>query len=309
MKKIIEDYFTFSKKERIAAIIVAIIIVIFLMLPHFFPKKRKKILVDADSNNKINLLRKAIDSTEKFRPKTFVDNNYKQFQNNDNPVATSTKLFYFDPNTLEITGWMRLGVSEKTATTILKYVSKGGKFRNPEDIRKIWSLRKNDADRIIPFVRIENNYTAAKFNGSNAYKAPTEKTVGLLNANTASSYDLKKLPGIGNSLPYKIVNFREKLGGFLNMQQVKETYGMTDSIFQSILPFVHVLPIPIKKLNINSASDFELNSHPYIDKRLSKAITIYRSQHGNYKSVNELKNIVFITDEVLQKITPYLTID
>ena len=137
----------------------------------------------------------------------------------------------------------------------------------------------------------------------------TEKTVGLLNANTASSYDLKKLPGIGNSLPYKIVNFREKLGGFLNMQQVKETYGMTDSIFQSILPLVHVLPITIKKLNINTASDFELNAHPYIDKRLSKAITIYRSQHGNYKSVNELKNIVFITDEVLQKITPYLTTD
>ena len=128
-----------------------------LFLPHFFPKQRKKILVDADSNQKINLLRKAIDSTEKFRPKTFVDNNYKQFQNNDNSVATSTKLFYFDPNTLEIRGWMRLGVSEKTATTILKYVSKGGKFRNPEDIRKIWSLRKNDADRIIPFVRIENN--------------------------------------------------------------------------------------------------------------------------------------------------------
>jgi DNA uptake protein ComE-like DNA-binding protein len=309
MKKFIEDYFTFTKKERIAAMIVVIIIVIFLMLPYIFTGKQQKKLLDADTNQKINQFRQAIDSAEKYRPKKFVENTNNQFKNEENAVTTSASLFYFDPNTIDISGWMRLGISEKTATTILKYVSKGGKFRNPDDIRKIWSLRKNDADRIIPFVRIENNYTAAKFNGSNAYKAPTEKTVGLLNANTASSYDLKKLPGIGNSLPYKIVNFREKLGGFLNMQQVKETYGMTDSIFQSILPLVHVLPITIKKLNINSASDFELNAHPYIDKRLSKAITIYRSQHGNYKSVNELKNIVFITDEVLQKITPYLTID
>ncbi len=309
MKKIIEDYFTFSKKERIAAMIVVVIIIIFLLLPYFFPKQKKTILVDADTNQKINQFRKAIDSAEKFRRKKFVDNNHHQYKIDDNAVATSTTLFYFDPNTLDIAGWIRLGISEKTATTILKYVSKGGKFKTPEDIRKIWSLRKNDADRIIPFVRIENNYTAAKFNGSNNYKATNEKSIVLLDANTASTYDLKKIPGIGNSLPYKIINFREKLGGFLNMQQVKETYGMTDSIFQSILPFVQVLPITIKKLNINIASDFELNAHPYIDKRLSKAITIYRSQHGNYKSVNELKKIVFITDEVLQKITPYLTVD
>jgi DNA uptake protein ComE-like DNA-binding protein len=309
MKKIIEDYFTFSKKERIAAMIVVVIIIIFLLLPYFFPKQQKTILVDTYTNQKINQFRQAIDSAEKFRPKKIVDNNHHQFKNDANAVVTSTTLFYFDPNTLDIAGWMRLGISEKTATTILKYVSKGGKFKSPEDIRKIWSLRKNDADRIIPFVRIENNYTAAKFNGSNTYKATNEKPIGLLDVNTASPYDLKKLPGIGNSLPYKIVNFREKLGGFLNMQQVKETYGMTDSIFASILPFVQVLPTTVKKLNINVASDFELNAHPYIDKRLSKAITIYRSQHGNYKSVNELKNIVFLTDEILQKILPYLSVD
>jgi competence protein ComEA len=306
MKKFIEDYFTFTKKERIAAMIVVIIIVIFLMLPYIFTGKQQKKLLDADTNQKINQFRQAIDSAEKYRPKKFVENTNNQFKNEENAVTTSASLFYFDPNTIDISGWMRLGISEKTATTILKYVSKGGKFRNPDDIRKIWSLRKNDADRIIPFVRIENNSTAAKFNGSNTYKATTEKPIGLLDVNTASAYDLKKLPGIGNSLPYKIVNFREKLGGFLNMLQVKETYGMTDSIFQSILPFVHVLPTTIKKININTASDFELNAHPYIDKKLSKAIVIYRSQHGNYKSVNELKNIVFIMDDVFQKIAPYL---
>ena len=81
MKKFIKDYFTFSKKERTAAMIVVIIIVIFLMLPYVFPRQQRKILVDADTNQKINQFRQAIDSAEKYRPKKFVENNSNQFKN------------------------------------------------------------------------------------------------------------------------------------------------------------------------------------------------------------------------------------
>ena len=64
-----------------------------------------------------------------------------------------TTLFPFDPNTISLNEWMQLGVKEKTAQTILKYISKGGKFRTATDLKKIWGLQ-NAAEKLIPFVRI-----------------------------------------------------------------------------------------------------------------------------------------------------------
>ena len=307
MKKIFKDYFTFSKRDRIAVIIILFIIGVFAILPYFFSVKKKKTLVDEKLQQQITQLQQNKPKSN-YNKQDAEDNNWQPYapqSNNNNEAYTKGEVFEFNPNTLDANGWKRLGIREKTINTIFNYLNKGGKFRTPEDIRKIWGLRKEDADRIIPYAKIEgeksNNYY--KNNYSKVTTPPS-----LLDANTATAQDLKNLPGIGSSLPYKIINFREKLGGFLNMVQIKETYGMTDSVFQSILPYLHVLPTEIKKLNINTASEYDLNAHPYIDKTVAKAITIYRSQHGGYVSVNDVKKIVFITQEVFNKIAPYLSV-
>jgi competence protein ComEA len=304
MKKIMVDYFSFTRKDRIAVLIILIVGSGFIAMPYFFGVQKKPQPV----NEKLHQQIASLQENKGKRPSA----NEKEEGNNwekpsTGPAASSGTLFQFDPNTLEEEGWIKLGIREKTAKTIIKYRSKGGKFRTPEDLRKIWGLRKEDADRIIPYATI-----AAANNGStyNNYQKPNtsnSKPV-LLDANKATAYELKALPGIGPSLPYKIVNYRDKLGGFLNMQQVKETFGMNDSIFTAILPFLHVQPTEIKKININAASDFELSGHPYIDRNLAKAITIYRTQHGGFKSVDELKKIVFVKEEIFNKISPYLDV-
>lgn len=61
-------------------------------------------------------------------------------QDSDVQVKQAVKLFYFDPNTIGIGDWVRLGLSEKQAAVIEKYKSKGGRFRTAEDIRKIYVL-------------------------------------------------------------------------------------------------------------------------------------------------------------------------
>jgi DNA uptake protein ComE-like DNA-binding protein len=174
---------------------------------------------------------------------------------------------------------------------------------------KIWGLRKDEADRIIPYARIDNSGVPSGRSNYSQNGVVSSQNPVLFDANTVTPEQLKLIPGIGSSLPYKIINFREKLGGFLYMLQLKETYGMTDSIFNSLLPYLHVLPTEIRKLNINTASEYELNAHPYIDKTLAKAITIYRNQHGGYKSVNDIRKIVFITEDVFNKIAPYLAVN
>ncbi|MBC7587979.1 MAG: helix-hairpin-helix domain-containing protein [Chitinophagaceae bacterium] len=306
MKKIITDYFSFSKKERVAVFIVLLVAAGFIALPYFFGIKKKSFPQNQALQEQIHALQ---NNKKKSVYTVNDDDNISPQPSTEMGVANKITLFQFDPNTLDKDGWMRLGIKEKTAKTIINYHSKGGKFKTPEDIRKIWGLRKEDADRIIPYAVIPSS-NANKSNDYNGFQKPnpTNSKPVLLDANTATFQELRTLPGIGNSLPYKIVKYRERLGGFLNMLQVKETFGMNDSIFEAILPFLHVLPTETKKLNINAASDFELGGHPYIDKNVAKAITIYRTQHGGFKSVEEIKKIVFITNEVYNKISPYLEV-
>lgn len=307
MNKELKKYFAFSKKDRIAVVVLTLFITTFLLLPYFFKVKKNKIPVDPLLVEQVNAL--------KQKKLVEQNNGYKRNENwQDNANEPSTinrqpgQLFQFNPNTLDEAGWVRLGIREKTAKTIINYRNKGGKFKSAEDIRKIWGLRKEEADRIIPYAVVTSNINNTSKNSFNNATTSNSKPL-LLDANTCTPYELKNIPRIGTSLPYKIVNFREKLGGFLNMAQVKETYGMNDSIFTTILPYLHVLPTQIKTININTASEFELNAHPYIDQAVAKAIVLYRTKYGGYGSVIGIKKIVFITDEMYNKIAPYLSVD
>ena len=65
------------------------------------------------------------------------------------------KGFLFDPNTLDGEGWIRLGVPEKAATNVIRYREKGGLFRKPEDIGKIYGMPDQLAAELQPYIQIE----------------------------------------------------------------------------------------------------------------------------------------------------------
>jgi competence ComEA-like helix-hairpin-helix protein len=118
-----------------------------------------------------------------------------------------------------------------------------------------------------------------------------------------------QLPISDKLLCYKIINYRNKLGGFINVEQVKETYGISDSVFNSIQKYLVIQNININKININTAPDFVLGAHPYIGRNVGKAIVIYREQHGNYATIDDVKKIVFITNAMFEKMAPYITVN
>ena len=115
------------------------------------------------------------------------------------------------------------------------------------------------------------------------------------------------MPGIGSKLAARIVNFRDKLGGFYSVSQVGETYGLPDSTFQKIKGSLQ-LGGTVKRLDVNSATKEQLKTHPYIKWNLANAIVEYRNQHGAFKSLDELKNITIIDDTTFEKIVHYLSL-
>lgn len=303
MKKLIQDYLTFSRKEATAAIAMLVIMLSIVLLPYYFAHKKVK--------EPVNKTFEAIAATD-LAYKDSATNGYN-YSNNYNYTkkekdnGNRLNPFAFDPNTIDEDGFTKLGLSTKLIKTIMNYRNKGGKFYKPDDFRKIWGLKQEDADVLVPFITIASSNSSTKNNTYNTTQY-TKPALSKIDINTATVNDFRQLPGVGN-LAYKIIKYRDKLGGFLSIAQVKETYDVTDSIYNAMLPYLTLQTTAINKLNINTASDFELGGHPYISKEIAKAIVIYRNQHGNYHSVQDLKKIIFIKKEMVDKIAPYLTVD
>lgn len=314
------EYLSFSKKERTGIILLLIIIGILLLLPFVYPYFIKHENFDHSSFEKdiVRLKIQEADSSNKTYTKNFDENNYSNYyEPSEKSYYSKSKgeLFYFDPNTASAADWVRLGIREKTAETIQKYISKGGHFYKPEDISKIWGLHKKDVDRLLPYVRIESTKKEYSKNDqpnfqksytpNNSYKKPSIQSVDI---NVADTTAFISLPGIGSKLAQRIITFRDKLGGFHSIDQVKETYGLPDSTFIKIKPNLILDRAGIKKININSASLDEMKSHPYLRYNIANAIVQYRNTHGKFASVNDLKKIMIITDEIYNKALPYLTL-
>jgi len=297
------SYLSFSKKDRIGIFIILIIIVMIYLLPRFFAKELaisfiedKELYTIADTlNSKQTKEYEKDENATGFQYEPSVKNDFSKGE-----------LFQFDPNSLSSEGWGKLGLNEKTIATISNYRNKGGKFYKPADLNKIWGLPKGFYDRVESYITISNsrNENESKFTADKYVK--TERKTWNIELNTTDTSALIELPGIGSKLAMRIINFRDKLGGFYSPEQVRETFGLADSTFEKIKLYLHV-NVPAKKINVNTATKDELKLHPYIKWNLANAIVEYKNQHGNYKSIEDLKNVLIIDEATLNKLSYYLS--
>ena len=230
-------------------------------------------------------------------------------------TITKGELFYFDPNAISTSDWKRLGLKDKTIKTIENYLNKGGHFYKPGDLQKIYGLHIDEYERLKPYIKIESNPSKSNYD----YVSPKSKDAiqpaktfaarySIIDVNMADTTAFISLPGIGSKLASRIVTFREKLGGFYSVEQIGETYGLPDSTFQKIKQYLKLDNASVKKININTATLDEMKAHPYIKYSLANPIVAYRNEHGAFSKIEEIKNIMAVTDEIYNKIAPYLTL-
>ena len=314
MKEWLKDYFSFTKKERSGALVLIVLITALFIAPNFFQEK-----YPGSAVKELKLMSERDLIAKPTSEDSLNEEDQNQLKSSENYKVESTvpdKLFKFDPNTLSAEGWRKLGVKEKIIQTIQHYIKKGGKFRKPEDIKRIYGLRPDLADRLILYAEIKNagpentyhhNETAS---GKENYPArPNEHELYkkvLVDINLADTSAWIALPGIGSKLANRIVNFREKLGGFYSVEQVAETFGLADSVFLIIKSRLLLSASLVKQIDINKASFDELKIHPYIRWNIATAIVRYREQHGSFATVDDLSGINIINEEVLKKLKPYL---
>jgi competence ComEA-like helix-hairpin-helix protein len=130
-----------------------------------------------------------------------------------------------------------------------------------------------------------------------------------IDINSADTTVFISLPGIGSRLASRIVNFRNKLGGFYSVTQVGETFGLPDSTFQKIRLYLKLGNTPVRKININTATVDELKAHPYLKYAVANPIVSYRNEHGPFSRIEDIRNVLVVTEEIFLKIAPYLIIE
>lgn len=298
MKRILKNYLTFTRKERTAVLVLLVLIVGLMVAPLFYSPE---LVPPRDTR----LLQQYLDSTQATKAEKLmaVGAATAETEIEKSPVS----LFFFDPNTLAPADWLRLGIPEKTVRTIVNFRNKGGQFRLPEDLRKIWGLRKADADRLVPYIRIKspmNDTYASRFSLPVREKKEAEQKQ-VIDVNTATAAEWETLPGIGKVLANRLIRYREKLGGFTSLEQVKKTYGISDSVFTQIQPLLRLQPEMVwgtRSLDLNTATVSQLSAGAGIPEAIAKAIVLYRKEYGPFLQITDLKKLVLISDTLFQRV-------
>ncbi|HVE00060.1 MAG TPA: helix-hairpin-helix domain-containing protein [Cytophagaceae bacterium] len=301
LKKSIALYFNLSHKETNGFIALCLLIFVFIFVPVIGR----------------SLLSSASDETSMLRDREILDSLVLQMeQQKEIPHTVSVSvldqkkellLTAFDPNTAKEEEMINAGVPKFVAARIVKFRSKGGRFKSKEDLRKIYGLSEKIYLKIAPLLllsKVDHN-----LDRKSVSKQEKNKFVRF-DLNLADSIQLVTLRGIGPAFASRILKYKNKLGGYIRMEQLKEVYGLDSLALQELNNHAYITEnfVP-RKIRLNSTDERELFFHPYIGKKFSRVIIAYRTQHGNFSKVEQLKEIHSMTEESYSKMAEYLIVE
>ncbi len=223
------------------------------------------------------------------------------------------ELFPFNPNTASLLHFMRLGLPEFIAKRIIKYRNNGGRFRIKSDLIKIYGFTDNDYKRLENYINLPTKMPYLVEKKKEAAKATIEKVKPIedvkLDINLADTIFLQEIKGVGSILSNRIIKFRDKLGGFVSLEQLDEVFGLPSEVAIQIKAKFYVENgFKPNQLNINLADSETFKAHPYISWKIGEAIVNYRKLHGKYETIDQLKSIHLISNETFQNLKPYLSL-
>jgi competence ComEA-like helix-hairpin-helix protein len=216
----------------------------------------------------------------------------------------------FNPNLAEANELLGLGFSPQTVRRLLRYREKGGVFRKKEDLLRIWGVDSNLVVGLFPFIKVAETVTDKEMAGqANTYKPqyPFKPIPTKVDVNSADSFALQRLPGIGPKLAARIVAYRDKLGGFHSLAQLQEVYGLNPETLMRLNEeqLWHIGRGVYRKIAINRADASNLR-HPYISRKQAGILEAYRKQHGLFMDSSAMNNVLSFSAEELRRLFPYL---
>ena len=134
---------------------------------------------------------------------------------------------------------------------------------------------------------------------------PQKLTQGVhLDANRADTADFRRIPGVGEAYARAIIGYRERLGGFVNAQQLSEINGLP----YDVANWVRVAPqFAPRRLNLNRATFKQLVNHPYLNYEQVKFIVNRRNKTGPLRGWDDLRGCPLFTAHDCTRLLPYVS--
>ena len=191
-------------------------------------------------------------------------------------------LFDFNPNTADSVQLKKLGLSSFVVRNILRYREKGGVFRTPEAFARIYGLTEEQYLLLKPYIQIpprEENRRDSVYKQVQPQRIEKYPEGTLVALNEADTAQLKRIPGVGSGIAKMIVAYRNRLGGFVRLEQLQEIPHVDTCLNKWFV----VQGAPFRKIRVNKDGLDKLRNHPYMDFYKAKAILEYRRKRGNIK--------------------------
>lgn len=284
------DRLKFSTKEKRAAVVFFVIVLSLVIIPELLGRFQTPLTysysIEEDSTRK--RIQRNYNVYEQKR-ESQKHKSWNQFPSTNKRVKIVEAPF--NPDTVSQSGWVALGLSERQAEVLLTYKERIGGFYDVDALYKAFVLDSNKVNQWKPFLVFE------------------KKKVKRIELNSASIDELVKLKGIGQGYAKRIITYRDKLGGYHSVTQVREIYNFPEELAVSIEPFIRADTLFVNKIRINFVSLEELVKHPYFDYKTARALLNYRQEHGPFRSISEVLRCKAVEGDMGVKWLPYLNFE
>ena len=299
----LRKWFSFSKGERVAIITILALILLLILACLFRPSRKS--LSDASLHNLDSLLALRQAAIEQ-----------QQLQQAEKPQEVAElHPFPFNPNTITEEEWLQMGLTDRQVRNIMNYKAKGGKFYSKNDLGKLYTISEEEFAQLESFIvlpevaRGASGKTTSKKQEKPSFEEkakPEKKPIPIVDLNTVDSTTLVELPQIGPYTAVRIIEFREKLGGFIDKEQLRDVKGMDDARFAAIQPYINLAAVEIRKVDVNRADFKTLVHHPYLNYEQVKRIVNQREKRGMIKNWAQLEELIKEEGEVNPLLEQYV---
>lgn len=295
-------YFVMTAEQWLGVVVLVVLVVGTLMVVKRFqpPKEDETVWVNDSIKAQFVDYQEKQDSVRKA-----------QWRKQRDTIAIRMEVF--DPNTADSSTLVHLGFKPWQAKNMVKYRAAGGKYRKPEDLKKLYGMTDSMYQALTPYIYIAreevDSVAVDSLRKDSLPRWEEENKDTILNLRTADTVELKMIHGIGSYRARQIVRYREQLGGFVSVEQVLEAKGMENVDADSLLAHFWIDSVKIEAMNVNSVGVQRLSRHPYLRFEQAQAIYELRRKKIRLDSIQQLQQIECISAETLEKIAPYLNFD
>lgn len=310
MRRLFKEFLYFSRQEKLGILMLIAAIGIVLLSGRFISACQQRngatdddVAAQTAARQEYEEFIASIEEAEQPQRRQYTTTGYKR---EEVPVILKA----FDPNTADSITLRHLGLPAWMAGNILKYRIKGGKFRKHDDLKKIYGMTQEQYAILSPYIRItpeDTTHSAPPLYTPEAPKAENTKYAAgtIVNLNLADTTELKKIPGIGSGIARLIVGYRQRLGGFYHIDQLKEINLDTGQLQE----WFSINQAEIRRINLNQSGVDRLRSHPYINFYQARAFVEYRKKKGRITSLKPFSLYEEFTEADLERISHYVSFE